>query len=531
MSMSIYEEFLELVAIDGEERQRILPEWIKCCDIMGMTEEDVRYAVKEWLPKTQQIEYLGVRKVLGAFTRECIDHSKLQEYKDNGVKLVYGVLPCQTTTYSAIKKAGREKVFVSFPDYNLMAMAQCFFNKGYKFFELAENAGMTYGARHCALNKMRVGGRLSGMVPTPDVDWIWGLVCDEASKIDEYIANMYDSSWKTVTTRIPHNVVAGVNAAEDVSRVQFLGKELRRSMNEVEEIIGIKVSDEAMAEAVGEFNNVLQMSAQLTMLATTADPQPLTLSTLQLVCGSPATFPMNTGFDYYIDGMKTLLEETKQAVMEGRGVLPKGAPKVGIYFVPWAIPWVEQLFIDNGVILNLSVATTLSPKALAPSNFEDPYEQAAEAWLRNIFTMGCHEEVQDWIEKVQTYKPEGFIAGFLDYDRWIGALHKRMARQVEEATGVTSFYLEADFYDGRDYSAEALRTRVESICQIIKTKHAQKIALEAAAPKKDYSALEAMLPPGVSLAMIERMLPPGVTLDTLAAMSPEELKAMMPPMN
>ena len=70
--------------------------------------------------------------------------------------------------------------------------------------------------------------------------------------------------------------------------------------------------------------------------------------------------------------------------------------------------------------------------------------------------------------------PDAFIAGFLDYDRWIGALHKKMARQVEEATGVPSFYLEADFYDGRDYSPEALRTRIQSICQIIRQKKRQR---------------------------------------------------------
>lgn len=474
MSMTVYEKFLDVVAIDGEEREKILPEWIKACEVMGLTEEDVRYAAEEWIPKTQQIEYMGVRKILGAMTRECIDHTKLNEYKANGVKLVYGVLPSQTTTYAAIKAAGGDKVFVSFPDYNLMAMAQCLFNKGYKFFELAEQAGMTYGARHCALNKMRVGGRLSGMVPTPDVDWIWGLVCDEASKIDEYIANMYDKNWKTVTTRIPHDVQKGVVSYEDEERVRYLGKELRRSMEEVEEILGFKVEDRHVAEAYEKFDSVLKMGGELVRLSLGSDPQPLTLSTLQFVCGTPKTFPMNTGFQYYEEGMRLLLEETKQAVAEGRGVLPKGSPRVGIYFIPWAIPWVDWMFIENGVVPSVSMSMLPAPRQLQPAKFTDPYEKSAEAWLKGIFTMNCHEEVQDWIDKINLYKPDGFIAGFLDYDRWIGALHKNMAREVEKATGVPSFYLEADFYDSRDYSPEALRTRIESICQIVRTKHAQK---------------------------------------------------------
>jgi len=437
---------------------------------MGFSEEDVRYATHEWIPKNHHIEYLGLRKILGALTRECIDHTKLHEYKKNGVKLVYGVLPAQTTTYTAIKMAGKDKVFVSFPDFNMMNMAQCLFNKAGRFFELAEQGGMTYGARHCALNKMRVGIRLSGMVPTPDVDWAWGLVCDEATKIDEYITHMYDKDWKTVTTRIPHDVQIGESGYQDEYRVKFLATELRRSMEEVEEIIGFKVKDEHVADAFKQYESVLKMGGQLVNLSLMADPQPLCSSTLQMVAGHPKTFPMNTGFEYYNDGLRTLLDETKKAIADGVGILPKGSPKVGFYFIPWALPWVDRLFIENGVVPSISMTMIPAKRQLEPSMYTDPYEKSAEGWLKGIFTMGCHEEVKDWTEKIEQFKPDAFVAGFLDYDRWIGALHKNMARDVEKQTGVPSFYLEADFYDGRDYSMEALRTRIESICQIIRAK-------------------------------------------------------------
>jgi len=50
--------------------------------------------------------------------------------------------------------------------------------------------------------------------------------------------------------------------------------------------------------------------------------------------------------------------------------------------------------------------------------------------------------------------------------------HKLGAREVEKATGVPTFYIEADFFDDRDYSQEALRTRIESISQVIKMRKA-----------------------------------------------------------
>ena len=143
MGSTIYEEFLDLVAIEGEERQKLLPDWIRACKVMGFSEEDVRYAAREWIPNYMQIDYLGVRKFLGALLREGIDHTKLNEYKKNGVKIVYGVLPAQITTYYAIKLAGKEKVFASFPDFNMMCIAQYMFNKGGRYFELAVQGGLT----------------------------------------------------------------------------------------------------------------------------------------------------------------------------------------------------------------------------------------------------------------------------------------------------------------------------------------------------------------------------------------------------
>lgn len=466
---TIYEEFLELVAFEGKERQQILPEWKEACRRMGLSEEDVRISTREWIPQHMEVKYLGVRKILGALIREGIDHTKLPEYKTMGKKIVYGVLPAQVTTYLAIKKAGGDNVFVSFPDLNMMTIGQYIFNRGGKYFEVAEQAGMTYGARHCALNKMRVGIRLNGLVPTPDVDWAWGLVCDEATKIDEYINCMYDQDWKVVVTRLPHDTSMHERGWELPERVKFLGQELRHSMEEVEKIIGIKVKPEHVQEAFTEFQEMLVNSSVLNSMTYAADPQPLCSSTL-LVAGQCKAYPFNTGLSYVTDGIKTLINEVKSDIAKGIGIYPKGAPKVGFYFVPWALPWIDKMFRDNGVATSVSASFTVAKRQLEPPKYTDPYEASAEAWLKHVFSLGCKPEIDDWIEKVSMFKPDAFISGFLDYDRWIGALHKKMAKELEEATGVPTYYMEADFYDGRDYSPEALRTRIESICQIIKAK-------------------------------------------------------------
>ncbi|HEX3010753.1 MAG TPA: 2-hydroxyacyl-CoA dehydratase family protein [Syntrophomonadaceae bacterium] len=476
MKSTIYEEFLELVAIDGEERERILPEWIEACKRMGLSEEDVRFSTKEWLPAHFELQYLGVRKILGALIREGIDHSKLPEYKAMGKKIVYGVLPALATTYLALKNAGGDDIFVSYPDLNMMVTLQCLFNKGGNYFEVAEQAGMTYGARHCALNKMRIGIRLKNLVPTPDVDWAWGFVCDEATKIDEYINCLYDEKWKTVITRLPHDTSINENGYDMPERVKYLAKELKYSMEEVEKIVGFKVTDKHVEQALKETQELLMVAGSLIGMNVSADPQPLSCTTL-LLANMAFYMPLNTGLNYFKDGLNTLVAEVKRDIKNGIGSYPKGAPKIGFYFVPWALPWIDKIFKDNGVASSISLAFLPAKRQMEPSKYTDPWEKSAEEWLKHIFSMGCRPEIDDWIEKVNQFKPDAMIMGYLDYDRWIGALQKNMARKTEDATGVPCYYMEADFYDGRDYSPEALRTRIESICQIVKQKKAMKSML------------------------------------------------------
>ena len=109
---------------------------------------------------------------------------------------------------------------------------------------------------------------------------------------------------------------------------------------------------------------------------------------------------------------------------------------------------------------------------------------AAESWSRNGMCMNLKNEADAMCEKVEICHPDGMILGFFDFDRWLGAQQKIMAKMVTEKTGVPSYYIEADFWDDRDYSPESLKTRIESVCQIIKMRKAQELAKKAAEEAK-----------------------------------------------
>lgn len=466
----VYRDFLELCAFSEEDIEELLPQWIKGSKVLGLEEEDIAYSLNEWIPKHWDIQYLGVRKMIGAYIREAIEMSKLHEYKENGVKIVYGIIPAICTNYLAMKNAGGDDIFVNFPDMQLVTILNGFFHKLDSYLDRAEEDGMTYGCRHCALNKTRIGAKGDNIIPSPDVIWSWGLNCDEGPKTDEYIQGLYGDDWKYVISRIPHDTPFGCIDDEDEERVKYLAQVLRDGQEEIEDIIGIKVSEEDMKKAIKDQGRYTFKYSQLISTVCKSDPQVLSGSALTNF-GQPICCPFNSGQKYMEEALDIMIKECKKARKAGTGILPKGSPKLGSYFVPFAVPWVDRIFMENGVGTTFSLTFTPSKSQLKAPKYDDPFMATAETWLKMSFGQNMGYEVQNMCEKVEKNKPfDGLLLGFFDFDRWLGAHHKIASKMIEEQTGVPTFYMESDFWEDRDYSPEALRTRIESIAQVIKLK-------------------------------------------------------------
>ena len=95
-----YEKFLRLVGFEEDEMARYVPEWRKASEKFGLTEEDIRFATEEFIPTNYDIELKGVRKLIGAYIKETIELAKSSEYKQKGVKIVYGILLAITHIFS-----------------------------------------------------------------------------------------------------------------------------------------------------------------------------------------------------------------------------------------------------------------------------------------------------------------------------------------------------------------------------------------------------------------------------------------------
>ncbi len=470
MAKNVYEDFLRLTGFEEAEMPKYLPEWRKASAKLGLTEEDVRFATEKQLPTYFAVEMEGIRKLLGCFVKETIDLTRAGEYKDKGVKIVYGILPAMLHFYYALKLTAPQKVFVSFPDIFLTLVLNGFFHKLTPYLEEAEKAGIPYGCRHCALNKARYAARRLDVIPSPDINWIWGFICDEAPKTDEFIRLYHDPEWKTYITRLPHDQPLGTVEDEVIDRVEYLAAQMKDGFEFAQKAVGIKVPGEKIKEVMTFWQ---RYAAKLWDLASlmTADPQPLGAVSGRLFWEGLFA-PFNTGLAGMEEALDLTLKEVKQRVAAKEGILPAGAPKLLIYSIHPTVPWVAKTFEENGVGIPLSEFFIQTKKQLQPPSFDDLYMAAAEGWLRTSGMVNPGYQAEQICEKLETHKFDGMVFGLMDFDRWLGSSHRLLARMVEDKTGLPTFYIEGDNWDDRDYSLEALRTRIESICEIMKMRKA-----------------------------------------------------------
>jgi benzoyl-CoA reductase/2-hydroxyglutaryl-CoA dehydratase subunit BcrC/BadD/HgdB len=306
-------------------------------------------------------------------------------------------------------------------------------------------------------------------------------VCDEATKLDEFIKSKKKGDWVSLLTRLPHDTYWDQTDYVDDERVHYLAGSLKRAIDACAEAMNVEVTAEDMEKALEDYRRYMGKFGALSAKVAMADPIPLRNNTMGILA-LPATIPFNTGLGHLERAVDILTEEVDEAIANGYGIAPKGSPKCGMYFNPGNNPWFEMLLNKNGVTVNMALPSTLSKAQMAPSKYTDPYDRMAEQWLQMNFGMGCGCDTREWVEKIRSRNCEAMIVGFLDYDRWLGQLQKVGAKIIEEECGIPTFYVEADFYDDRDYSEEALRTRVETMCQLIKMnqkKRKAQAALEA----------------------------------------------------
>jgi len=461
---SIHRQLLGLAAFKYARIGRMLCEWERTADLLGLSDDDVKFAVEEWIPGQWDCNLLGVRKLLGVLLWELIN---LCHPARDGTALVYSAVPSHPSIALAIRLAGDGRVMVVAPDILLAVVLGAVFHKHGSMLDSVEEMGlMRAGCLHCALNKTRAGAGIRGIIRAPDVTWISGMLCDEGPKMGEYLDCLGEKQGHDILIHIPNDADCRDDDRNHLARCSYLAQQIRHGLDELREHTGVEVRDCHLAIAHKHCRAYVFKLATLTSMVAGSDP-PLMGGFEAALFSLPLLMPLNGGLGEVEDALDTVISEVRHRRAKGKKIFLGSTPRLLAYQVPYAQPWISRMFEQNGAPLVGSMTAMMGGPQSSPAYGNDPVLRICDAWLKEPPLIGLGAEVDAICDLVHRYHPNAVVMGLLDFDRKLGAHQRLLANIIEDRTGVPAFYIEGDLWDDREYNRENLRTRIESICRIV----------------------------------------------------------------
>jgi len=461
---SDYHRLLEICGFEPNEIMAERPRIEYVLHKIGLKTDDLLKAetrVQQYL----EVELVGIRKLLRAWLLELFD---LMTAKEDGKTVVYYGYPSIQGPGMAIKAAAPEGLYIGCPDVILCHTLGLIFDRLNPLLEAAEVNGLPAGHGLCSLQQIRNGALALGIIPVPDLVTGSSYYCDMGSKADELLHQRYgqpaiyiDGSMDTPWGQYP---------GYDPERLVFFGEQIDKLFTKVHDIIGVRATAESMMKAMETSRTMLSALGRLTYLMM-SDPIPISgvASGMAVnLAGASTGRSMTDGPDAVI----TLCEEVQARVSTGTGIVEKGAPRVMIFAPPLSAPAITTMIEHVGLAVAASFVTVPPPKRDKNLPLTTVGRTLAEAAMRGGAFHSTYGFAMRWVDAVKTLNMDGVIWGY-QYNCRPMSIGSHLVKQViEQETGVPTLSLEMDYYETRNYSAEALRTRVEAFAEMLKSRKA-----------------------------------------------------------
>jgi len=459
-----YDELLRLCGFEQEEIDEERPRVEKAFERLGIGPEDMDTA-DHWVRQNHDVTLRGVRKLLGAWLKELID---VVVAKDEGKKVVYFGFPAILGP-GLILSASSQEVMVTAPDMVLDHTMGQIFNKLIPILEAGEFHGLPPGHALCSLWQAKIGGIALGMIPVPDLALASSYYCDMGSKADDLVAALYgvpvayidgvmDSPWGEFPEYLPE-------------RVHYLGAQINQALKKAEEVLGIEIVPDAWERSQKESRPFRENLVRLVEFMK-ADPVPISITVIQLMEGL-ASSSTGRGIREGIKAMEILIPEMEERVRAGIGVSEKGAPRVMLRAGHASDPRVTRLVEEAGLAVPLTFILGSSAggvKVTPAGNYNTPGEIIADYEMTGGYYHGTEAQIKFYEKAAKLMKLDGFIATYIYNCRPVATVSHPQKKYLEEKTGLPVLSLEIDNFDSRAYSADSLRTKVETFAEMLKEK-------------------------------------------------------------
>ena len=464
----MYTELYKLCGFEPDEIERERPRINKAFKILGIEEKDIERGENR-LRQYLDVELLGVRKFLGIWMRELVNLVLAREEHD---KVVYSDFPMELRPLMSMMLSTEEKdVYFATPGQIINMTIGQIFDKLTPFLEAGEENGLPPGAAHCALYQTRLGAMVKGVIPFPDLSVIASYHCDQPSEAEELLHEVYG---------VP---VAHLDSCPDANwgdwpkfndhRVRYSASQARKLFQTFEKVIGCQMTEEAI-RATNKANAIYRLKfQQLAELIGHADPQPIRQASMA------HAFFLNSMPTRDIEGkqeaLEILVDEVQQRVDEGRGVVEKGAPGVFSTITISVDPSITYMIEQAGLAIRIQIPFWLGPWVLTKHPYRDWADMIGVGPCLDI-PHSCQAHVTINLENCRAFNVDGVI-NFYPYScrEWTPTV-MITKKVIEKELGIPVLILEGDSYDTRNYSANQLRTRVETFAELLRATKATQAA-------------------------------------------------------
>lgn len=464
----MYTELFKLCGFEADEIQKGRPRIDRAFGILGIGEEDIKRGETR-LKRYLDVELLGVRRFLAIWMRELVN---LVLAKEEHEKVVYSDFPMELRPLMSMMLSTDEReVYFATPGQIINMTIGQIFDKLAPFQEAGEESGLPAGSAHCALYQTRLGAMVTGAIPFPDLSLIASYHCDQPSEAEQLLHEVYG---------VP---VAYLDSCADANwgdwpefndyRARYAGSQARKMFGMCEEILGCKLTEEAI-RATNRANAIYRLKFQeLVELIGHADPQPISQASLA------HAFFLNSMPTRDIEGkqeaLEILFEEVKQRVEEGKGVVEKGAPGVFITATISVDPSIVRMIEETGLAVRIQIPFWLSHWVVRKHPYTEWPDMIGVGPCLDV-PHSCEAHVAINVENCRHFNVDGAI-DFYPYScrEWVPTV-MMTKKTIERELGIPVLVLEGDAYDTRNYNAGQLRTRVETFAELLRAAKAAKVS-------------------------------------------------------
>jgi benzoyl-CoA reductase/2-hydroxyglutaryl-CoA dehydratase subunit BcrC/BadD/HgdB len=253
-------------------------------------------------------------------------------------------------------------------------------------------------------------------------------------------------------------------------RVHYLGTQINQALEKAERVLEIKIAPDAW-ERSRKISQPFRDNLVRLVKVMKADPVPISLVELELLealSGSSTGRGLKEG----IKAMDILIHELEKRVEAGVGVTEKGAPRVMVRLGHTSDPRVTRLIEDAGLAVPLTfiLGSWGGVKVKPKGYYETPGEIIADYEMAGGYYHGTEAQIRFYEKAAELMKLDGFIAQYLYNCRPVATISHIQKKYLEEKTGLPVLSLEIDNFDSRAYSADSLRTKVETFAEMLRAR-------------------------------------------------------------